>query len=88
MKIDTRNIMSVSQVNSKGTSWLVSQAEEGRTMLIMKNSEPTAVITSVENMTRLEEIDELASEFLCGYRLEIRLARFGQAGFPDLTLDH
>ena len=34
------------------------------------------------------QIDELTSEFLCGYRLEIRLARFGQAGFPDLTLDH
>lgn len=62
MKIDTRNIINVTQASTRGASWLVSRAEAGETLLIMKNSEPAAVVTSVDNVTRLEELDEVASD--------------------------
>lgn len=59
MKIDHRDIISVSDASKKGTSWLVSEAERGRTMLVMRNAEPAAVVTNVETVERLEAIDEV-----------------------------
>lgn len=58
MKVDTRDMVNVSDASRKGVSWLVGQAEEGRTVLIVKNSAPAVVVTTVANMERLEEIDE------------------------------
>jgi PHD/YefM family antitoxin component YafN of YafNO toxin-antitoxin module len=59
MKIDHRDIISVSEASKKGMSWLVSEAERGRTMLVMRNSEPAAIVTNVEALERLEAIDEV-----------------------------
>ncbi len=60
MKIDTDDMVNVSDASSKGVSWLVREAENGRTLLIVKNSEPAVVVTSVETMTRLDRVDEAA----------------------------
>lgn len=58
MKIDTRDMVNVSEASNRGVSWLVREAEGGRTMLIVKNSEPAVVVTNVEKLTRLERMDE------------------------------
>ena len=59
MKIDHRDIIPIKDVNDRGTSWLVSEAQRGRTMLITRNSRPAAVVTNVEGVERLEQLDEL-----------------------------
>jgi prevent-host-death family protein len=58
MKIDTRDMVNVSEASRKGVSWLVSKAEEGHPVLIVKNSEPSVVVTNVETMERLSTMDE------------------------------
>ncbi|TXJ08118.1 MAG: hypothetical protein E6Q27_00125 [Aeromicrobium sp.] len=62
MKINVENIVSVSQVSQKGISWLVSQAEAGNDMLILKNSEPAVVVSHIDTMTRLSDLEEFASD--------------------------
>jgi prevent-host-death family protein len=62
LKIDTRDMVNVTEANKRGVSWLVREAEEGRTLLIVKNSEPSVVVTSIANMTRLERIDEATED--------------------------
>ena len=62
MKIDTRDIVSVTAASQKGVSWLVNEAGAGRSKLILKNSEPAAFVTSVEDYERLEKIDELVDD--------------------------
>lgn len=62
MKVNVHNIVSVSQVSQKGVSWLVSQAEAGNDMLILKNSEPAVVVTHVDTMSRLSDMEDFASD--------------------------
>jgi PHD/YefM family antitoxin component YafN of YafNO toxin-antitoxin module len=59
MRIDTRDMVSVSEVSQRGASWLISQvADQKRTLLVLKNSKPAVVVTTVEAVERLERIDE------------------------------
>lgn len=62
MKIDTRDIVSVTAAGQRGVSWLVNEAAAGRSKLILKNSEPAAFVTSVEVYERLERVDELVDD--------------------------
>ena len=73
MKTDTNDMVSVSDASKKGVSWLVSQAESGRTLLMLRNNRPAAVVASVEALERLEHIDELIEDLqLCAAALARR----------------
>lgn len=62
MKIDTRDMVTVSDANSKGVSWLVNEASAGRAKVLIRNSKPAAVVASIEDLERLAAVDEIVDD--------------------------
>jgi len=62
MKVDTRDMLSVSEATKKGVSQLVRSASEGRPVVLLRNSEPAAMVVNVETMERLERLEELEDD--------------------------
>ena len=58
MKVDTRDLISVTDANAKGISALVADAERGQSRIIVKNSRPVAAVVSVGEYDRLAELEE------------------------------
>ena len=58
MKIDTRDIVSVTDVNAKGVSWLINEALGGRTIGVMKSNKLAAVVVGTAVMEKIEVLDE------------------------------
>lgn len=58
MRIDTRDLISVSDANAKGISSLVADAERGRSRIIVRNSKPVAAVVSVSEYDRLADLEE------------------------------
>jgi prevent-host-death family protein len=58
MRVDTRDIISVSDANQMGVSKLVREASEGRPKVVLTNGKPTAAVVSIETMERLERLEE------------------------------
>lgn len=59
MNVDTRDLISITEANSKGVSKLVSDAENGRPQVLMRNSKAVAAIVDIASMDRLQRLDEL-----------------------------
>jgi prevent-host-death family protein len=62
MKINTQDMISVTEANRRGVSSLVKTASEGRPVVLVRNNEPAAVMVGVETMERLERIEELEED--------------------------
>lgn len=62
MNVDTRDLISVTEANSKGVSKLVTDAENGRPQVLMRNSKAVAVIVDIASMDRLQRLDELEDD--------------------------
>jgi prevent-host-death family protein len=58
MKVDTRDLISVTEASSRGISGLVADAEEGNPKIIVRNSRPVAAVVSIAQYDRLAEIEE------------------------------
>jgi prevent-host-death family protein len=58
MKVDTRDLISVTDANNKGISGLVADAERGQSRIIVRNSKPVAAVVSVGEYDRLAELEE------------------------------
>ena len=62
MKIDTDDMVSVTEVNSRGFSWLIGEAAAGRNMLVLKNNAPAAVVVSPEVAGRLQALEGMEED--------------------------
>jgi PHD/YefM family antitoxin component YafN of YafNO toxin-antitoxin module len=62
MKIDTNDMVSVSEASKNGVSWLIGEAGAGRNIVVLRNSRPAAVVVGPEVMDRLERVDELEED--------------------------
>lgn len=62
MHIDTNDLISVTDASNAGVSKLVTEALEGKTRVVMKNNRPAAVITSVEQFERLQQLDDIEQD--------------------------
>ncbi|MFD0205285.1 MULTISPECIES: type II toxin-antitoxin system Phd/YefM family antitoxin [Saccharothrix] len=62
MKIDSDDMISVSDANAKGISKLVAEASAGQTRVVMRNNQPAAAIVDIKTMTRLQRLDELEDD--------------------------
>lgn len=62
MRVDTRDLISISDASNKGVSKLVAAAEGGRPQVLMRNSKAVAVVVNIESMDRLQRLDELESD--------------------------
>lgn len=62
MKINTDDLISVTDVSRRGVSGLIAEAEAGRTFVVMRQNKPAAVITGLDQFDRLQRMDELADD--------------------------
>jgi prevent-host-death family protein len=62
MKIDTSELISVTEAGREGISKLVNAASEGKRFVILRQSRPAAAIVDIETMERLQRIDELEDD--------------------------
>jgi len=56
--VDARDLISVSDANSKGIAAVVVDAERGRSRIIVRNSGSAAAVVNVEEYDRLEDMGE------------------------------
>lgn len=77
MKIDTRDVVSVSDAG-RNLDRYVSEATAGRSVVIVRNNEPTGALVPLAAMDRLDRIDELEDDLLlCGVTLARTLTDSG-----------
>lgn len=74
MRIDTNDLISVTNANKAGISRLVNDAAEGRTIGILRNSEVAAFIIGPEQAARLSHIDEIEEDLRMWAAALIRVA--------------
>ncbi len=62
MKFDTDDLVSISDVSKVGLSNLVSEAESGRTKVILRHNKPVAALVDIPTMNKLQELAEREEE--------------------------
>lgn len=62
MNVDTRDLISITDASSKGVSKLATDAENGRTQVLIRNSKAVAAVVGVETLNQLQRIEELESD--------------------------
>lgn len=61
MRTDTADLVSVSDAGRNFSRYAL-EAANGRTLVIMRNSEPTAALVPLDQMDRLSKLDELEED--------------------------
>lgn len=62
MKLDTNDMISVTDASRFGLSRLVKDASEGRERVVVSNNHPRAAIVSMDTVERLRNIDEIEDD--------------------------
>lgn len=62
MLINTEDMISVTDANKAGVSKLVAEAFDGRTFVVVRNNKPAAVITGLDQLDKLQNLEELGSD--------------------------
>lgn len=62
MRIDTRDIVSISQASRSFGQIAKDVADDGRNRVVLKNSEPTVAIVPMRTMDKLSRIEELEED--------------------------
>lgn len=57
-KVDTKDLISVSEANKIGISGLVKAAEQGEQRVVIRNGKPVAAVVSIDSLQRAEELEE------------------------------
>ncbi|HET7416450.1 MAG TPA: type II toxin-antitoxin system Phd/YefM family antitoxin [Solirubrobacterales bacterium] len=57
-KVDTQDLISVSEANKIGISGLVKAAEQGEQRVVIRNGKPVAAVVSIESLQRAEELED------------------------------
>ena len=98
-KVETDDLISISEANRLGVSGLIRAAEEGRERVVLRNNKPVAVVMGVDRFEQLQELQDdliditlVASRMMTGsdkrFTLDEVLDRFGYsredlANLPD-----
>jgi antitoxin (DNA-binding transcriptional repressor) of toxin-antitoxin stability system len=72
MRIDTGDLISVTEASKQGVSKLVADAENGRPHVLVRNNKAVAAIVNIADLDRLQRVDELEDDVRL---LSIALAR-------------
>lgn len=62
MNVDTRDLISISEANTRGVSKLVTDAENGRPQVLLRNGRAIAAVVSIASVDRLQKLDELEDD--------------------------
>lgn len=84
MNVDTHDMISVTEANNRGVSRLIQDAASGRTQIVLRNNKVVAAVVGVENIERLQRLDELESDLRL---LSVALARTVTDSGRRYTLD-
>jgi hypothetical protein len=84
MNVDTNNLISVTDASSQGVSKLVSDAEQGRPRVFLRNNKPVAMMVDMQTAERLERLDELEDDLRL---LTIALIRVATTSGRTYTLE-
>lgn len=72
MNINTGDLISVTDASKGGVSKLVTDAENGRPQVLVRNNKAVAAVVSLAQLDRLQRVDELEDDVRL---LSIALAR-------------
>ncbi len=72
MKVDTKDLISVSEASSRGVSRLVADASAGRPQIVLRNNKAVAAVVDVQTIEKLQRLEELEDDLRL---LSIALAR-------------
>ncbi len=72
MNVDTRDLISVTEANTRGVSWLIESAVQGRPQIVLRNNNAVAAVISIEVMEKLQKLEELEGDLRL---LSVALAR-------------
>ena len=81
MRIDSSDLISISEASKRGASALVREAELGRDRIVLRNNKPVAAVIS---MARLEQVHELEDDLR---DIALTMARMMTAGPERHSLD-
>lgn len=62
MNIDTEDLISVTDASNRGVSKLVTDAENGRPQVLVRNNKAVAAVVGLDELARLRNLDELESD--------------------------
>jgi hypothetical protein len=62
MRVDTNDLISVTEASAQGVSKLVSDAEQGRPRVFLRNNKPVAMMVDMATAERVERLDELEDD--------------------------
>ena len=74
MRVDTDNMVSVTELQKKLTKQIRDVSESGEPVYVMKNNAIKAVIISVEEYQSLRDVEEVLEHFEIAEMVETRLA--------------
>ena len=57
-RVDTADLISISEATKLGVSGLVRGVEGGRPRIVLRNNKPVAAIVSVKRLEELEQLEE------------------------------
>ena len=78
-RVDTGDMVSVTEIGSRGVSHYVTQAAEGRDLVVLRNNKPAAMLISVERYEQMQRaLDQVAD-------LALGTARLAMAEDGELT---
>lgn len=81
-RIDTTDLLSISDANKLGISGLARMAEQGHDQVLLRNNKPVAAVMS---MDRLEQLQQLEEDLL---DISLTTARMLTSGPARHDLDH
>jgi len=80
-RVDTRELISISDATKRGLSSIVRDATEGHEAVLLRNNRPVAAIVSMERLHELEEREDDVRDLALG------LSRLLTETRPRLSLD-
>jgi prevent-host-death family protein len=57
-RVDTQDLISISEATKLGVSGLVREAEAGHDQIVLRNSKPVAAVVSMERLEELQRLEE------------------------------
>ncbi len=71
-RVDTEDLVSVTEIGSRGVSHFVTQAASGRDIVVLRNNKPAAMLISVERYEQMQRaLDDAADVALGTARLAL-----------------
>jgi hypothetical protein len=63
-RIDTNDLISISEATRRGVARLASEAESGQDRVLLRNNRPVAAVVSMKRLAELDELRQLEEDLL------------------------